>query len=585
MADDRSTRSPSVSGSPPDDATPLPPPSGHAPSGHAPSASQSPGAAEALTRPAGWLQPTRLAAGICLLGLILTGLATWAVARADTNTEQRLLQTQTRQAAAVLSTAILTIQQPMSAALKAESVVPRADDARAFSAVFAGDVGPQSPFVSASLWHRESGGFHRLARLGATPGLDPHGAEIQGYLEQAMASSTSVVRRVTVGEQSRIGYALADPHTGYVVYAERTIPADRRSPVDRSSAFADLHYAIYLGPRTGGADMTTTDVDPSSLPLKGHTARAVVPFGDTVLTLVAAPRDHLGSDLSRRLPWIILLAGLLLTVAMALVARQLARSRQQAEGDRETITTLYQRVDALYGEQRALSVRLQQALLPQVNPGLPGIEISSQYVAGAQGVDIGGDWYSAIAVGDEAFAFVVGDVSGNGVDAVAEMARARFTLRAYLVDGDGPATALAKCSRQFDVTRDDHIITVLVGVGSWRTGEVTVANAGHPLPLLVTDGGSSFVEVPVGPPLGAGPSTYDSSTFTMPVGATLVAFTDGLVERRGEEIDVGMQRLAETVPPLVGPPLDTFVSDVLGAMRDDDTVDDIAVLALRRVGT
>jgi serine phosphatase RsbU (regulator of sigma subunit) len=517
--------------------------------------------------------------------MLLTGLATWATARADKDTEQRLLQTQTRQAAAVLSTAILTIQQPMAAALSAESVVGPADDARAFTRIFGREVGPQNPFVSASLWHREAGGFRRVATLGETPGLDPQAAELQGFLKQATASSTSVVRRVTVGEQSRIVYALADPHTGYVVYAERAIPADRRSPVDRNSAFADLHYALYLGPRTSGADMTTTDVDPSSLPLKGLTARAVVPFGDTVLTLVTTPRHHLGSDLSRRLPWIILLIGLLLTLSMALVARQLARSRQQAEGDRETITTLYQRVDALYGEQRALSVRLQRALLPQVNPGIPGIEISSQYVAGAQGVDIGGDWYSAIAVGDEAFAFVVGDVSGNGVDAVAEMARARFTLRAYLVDGDDPATALAKCSRQFDVTQDGHIITVLVGVGSWRSGEVTVANAGHPLPLLVSAGRATYVEVPVGPPLGAGPSTYDSSAFTLPVGATLVAFTDGLVERRGEEIDVGMQRLAETVPPLVGPPLDTLVSDVLGAMRDDDTVDDIAVLALRRVGT
>jgi serine phosphatase RsbU (regulator of sigma subunit) len=70
------------------------------------------------------------------------------------------------------------------------------------------------------------------------------------------------------------------------------------------------------------------------------------------------------------------------------------------------------------------------------------MEVSSEYVAGAQGIDIGGDWYSAIPVGDETFAFVVGDVSGNGVDAVAEMARARFTLRAYLFDGNGPATAL-----------------------------------------------------------------------------------------------------------------------------------------------
>jgi serine phosphatase RsbU (regulator of sigma subunit) len=331
--------------------------------------------------------------------------------------------------------------------------------------------------------------------------------------------------------------------------------------------------------------MTTTDVDPADLPLTGQTARATVPFGDTVLTLVTTSRRHLGSSLSRRLPWIILVTGLLLTLAMALVARQLTRSRQQAESDRETITTLYQRVDALYGEQRALSVRLQRALLPQVNPGVPGIEISTEYVAGAQGVDIGGDWYSAIEVGEDRFAFVVGDVSGNGVDAVAEMARARFTLRAYLVEGDDPATALEKCSHQFDVTRDGHIITVLVGVGSWRTGEVTVANAGHPLPLLVGDATASFVDIPIGPPLGAGSSGYGSSVFTMPVGSTLVAFTDGLVERRGEEIDVGMQRLARTAPPLAERPLATFVRDVLASMRHDANVDDIAVLALRRVGT
>ncbi len=571
MADDRSTTSPPVTGSPPPDA------------GF--SASESRGEAAALAHPPGSLQPAHLVAGICILGLLLTAFATWAVARADKNTEQRLLQTQTRQAAAVLSTATMTVQQPMAAALSAEGVVGPTDDARAFTRIIARDVGPQNAFVSASLWHRDGATYRRIATVGDPSGLDPQGAEIQGFLGKATSSSTSVVRRLALGGQSRIAYALADPRTGYVVYAERAIPADRRSPVDRNSAFADLHYAIYLGPRTDNTDMTTTDVDPASLPLTGPTARATVPFGDTVLTLVTTSRHHLGSNLSRRLPWILLLTGLLLTLVMALVARQLARSRQQSESARETITTLYQRVDTLYGEQRALSVRLQRALLPQVNPGIPGIEISTEYVAGAQGVDIGGDWYSAIAVGDESFAFVVGDVSGNGIDAVAEMARARFTLRAYLMDGDGPATALEKCSRQFDVTKDGHIITVLVGVGSWRTGEVTVANAGHPLPLLLSDAGASYVTMPVGVPLGAGPFTFDSSTFTMPVGATLVAFTDGLVERRGEEIDAGLRRLAETVQPLVARPLAALVGDVLAAMRDDDTVDDIAVLALRRVGT
>ena len=373
--------------------------------------------------------------------------------------------------------------------------------------------------------------------------------------------------------------------TGFVVYAERVIPADRRASVDRTSAFADLDYAIYLGTGTDTAAMTTTDVDPASLPLKGRTARASVPFGDTGLTLITSARGHLGSTLSQRLPWVLLLGGLLLTVALALVARQLTRSRQRAESDTETITSLYQRVDALYGEQRALSVRLQRALLPHVNPGIPGMEISTEYVAGAQGIDIGGDWYSAIAVDEETFAFVVGDVSGNGVDAVAEMARARFTLRAYLFDGDGPATALEKCSRQFDVTTDGHLVTVLVGVGNWRTGEVRVANAGHPLPLLIAGPEASFVPMNVGLPLGAGVGAYEPSTFTMPVGATLIAFTDGLVERRDENIDAGMRRLLETVPPLAAAPLDSFVGDVLTSMRDEHTVDDIAVLALRRVRT
>jgi serine phosphatase RsbU (regulator of sigma subunit) len=567
MADDRPPGSPPT-GSPPSDV-PLPGPGGRD--------------GAALSRTPAWLQPSRLVGGICLLGLILTGLATWAVVRADRNTEQRLLQTQTRQAAAVLSTAIVTIQQPMAAALDAQKVVGRTERAPAFSGIFGPNVGPEKQFVSASLWHQQGDTFSRVASLGPAPGAQD--SEIQGFLTHALSGTTFVVRRLVVGEQSRIAYAFADRDTGFVVYAERAIPAYRRAPVDRSSAFADIDYAIYLGARTDSAGITTTDVDPSDLPLTGRTARISVPFGDTVLTLVTAPRGHLGSTLSRRLTWIILLGGLLLTLAMALVARQLARSRQQAERNTATITTLYERVDTLYGEQRALSVRLQRALLPQANPGIPGIEVSSDYVAGAKGIDIGGDWYSAIAVGDEMFAFVVGDVSGRGVDAVAEMARARFTLRAYLSDGDGPAAALEKSSRQFDITSDGHIITVLVGVGNWRTGEITVANAGHPLPLLVSDPGASFVPMPVGLPLGAGSGAYDSSTFTMPVGATLIAFTDGLIERRDEDIDAGMRRLIEKVQPLAPGPLPAFVSDVVAAMRDEDTTDDIAVLALRRVGS
>ena len=150
-----------------------------------------------------------------------------------------------------------------------------------------------------------------------------------------------------------------------------------------------------------------------------------------------------------------------------------------------------------------------------MNPVIPQMEIASEYVAGAQGVDIGGDWYSVIAVDKDRFAFVVGDVSGHGVDAVAVMAHARFTLRAYLVDGDSPDEALEKCSRQFDITVDEHMITAIVGIGNWRTGEFVMANAGHPPPLLATGDEIDYVTIPVGPPLGIGPSSYKPTTFTL----------------------------------------------------------------------
>ena len=83
------------------------------------------------------------------------------------------------------------------------------------------------------------------------PALDPRSPQVRELLDQALPADTSVVRKVLVGDQSRIVYALGDRGTGYVVYAERAIPADRRATVDRSSAYAGLDYAIYLGREHG----------------------------------------------------------------------------------------------------------------------------------------------------------------------------------------------------------------------------------------------------------------------------------------------------------------------------------------------
>lgn len=541
-----------------------------------------PKSAPDLPRERGSSRPARAVAITVVIGLLLTAVSAWAAYRADKSTEERLLHTQTQQAATVLSTAIFVVEQPLTIALQVQSTTGPDGDPAVFRRTFSASIGADPQFVAASLWHRERGAITRVTAVG-TPGMDRRDTAVQDLLERALASDTTVLEQITVGDQDRIVFARADPTTGFIVKTERAIPANRRATVDNDSAFSNLDYAIYLGPEARQSDLTTTSVDPADLPLEGNTDSTTVPFGDTKLTLVTRSDGHLGSSLSQRLPIILLLGGLFLTLATALVARQLVGSRIRVEADSATINALYQRNSALFEDQQASFLRLQRALLPQVNPTISQLEVASKYVAGADGVEIGGDWYSVIAIGADHFGFVVGDVSGRGVDAVAEMARARFTLHAYLLDGSTPAEALEKCSAQFDVAVDDHIVTALVGLGTWRTGEVEVANAGHPLPLLVSTDGSELVPMPVGPPLGVGTSTYDSATFTMPPGSTLIAYTDGLVERRSEDIDIGIQRLVDAADRFRHEPVSDLLTSVLATLRGRGAADDIAMLALRRV--
>lgn len=527
--------------------------------------------------------PRAFAALIAGIGLLLTCLASWTLARVDANSEHRLLHVQTEQATTVLATAVMLIEQPLSTALSVQQVADPAQKRQAFAEFMAAYVGPKNLFVSASLWRRQGDSVTQVATTGDAPALAPTSTDAQSYVLRAFGSKTTTARQIRSATQSRIAWARADPDTGYVVYAERALPANRRSTVDSESAYAGLHYAMYFGPHTTDSTLAATDVDPASLPLDGDTARATIPFGDTDLTLITTARVHLGSTLSRWLPLGLLLGGLLLTLVAALTGLRLARGQRQAEQGASTITALYEQVETLYGQQRDLFERLQRALLPHAHPSMPDLEIASQYVAGARGTEIGGDWYSVVALDEHRFGFVVGDVSGRGVDTVAVMAQARFTIRAYLLDGDEPATALEKCSRQFDIATDGHLTTVITGVGDVRTGEVRMANAGHPQPVLL-DGDIRPVHVPPGRPLGTGPSRYQQTTIDLERGATLFCFTDGLIERRGEDIDAGLSRLTAALSGAADQPVDDLVAHVVSTLRNEDTADDIAALAIRRTG-
>lgn len=524
-------------------------------------------------------RPSRVVLLVALVGLLVTAGAWWTARQLDRSNERDLLRVQTRQAADVIGSAVVAIVNPLQNSLHLAEETR--GDAGALRRYLEPYTRRGATFVGVAVWRLAGGRPAPVMDVGGTLIQDADSPGGAGIAARARTHPFAV-QGLFAATPQRIAYAVAD--RTYVVYAERAIPMNRQVPAERNSAFADLNFATYVGDRPTAAALTTTDVDPADLPLPAPTARESIPFGDTHILLVTSPATHLGGTFAARLPWISLGIGLLLTGVAALTARQLVGRRLVAETDAATIKQLYERLDGLYAQQRSVSLTLQHALLPRTNPVIDGVEFASAYVAGDQGVEIGGDWYSVIAMPGGRFGFVVGDVSGRGVDAAAIMARVRFTLRAYLLEGHDAASTLAMAARDLDVVRDGHLVTVLIGVGEPATRTLTVASAGHPPPLLATSSGTRYADVAVGPPLGVGGAArYPATTLEMPAASMLVAYTDGLVERRDEDIDSGLARLAAAVTLPAGP-LPSWLAELLPAQLGDGAADDVAVLALRWSG-
>ncbi|MBZ5736126.1 serine/threonine-protein phosphatase [Nocardioides sp. TRM66260-LWL] len=538
-----------------------------------------------------------LSVGILVVGVVVTGLLAWSCHRADEGTERRLLRVRADQAAVVLQAAVGTIVEPLESTVAAEATVPAGRRRPAFPVLLAPEVGDGRLFVHASLWEVRSSGVRMVASLGEDRLLVRRRLETRLRVAAASAAPAPrtvparapnvTVQRITGAGQDRIGYALGRDLSGggqLVVYAERRIPADRRAAVDRDPAFVGLDYAIYLGTPSADA-LTTTDQQPASLPLDGVTATVPVPFGDQTLTLVVRARERLGGRLSGDLPWLVLLAGAAITAGALLTGRRLTRARLSAERDAGTIDGLYRDLDAAFAVQSDSFGRLQRALLPRTTPQVCGLEVASHYRAAATETEVGGDWFSALGVAERSIAVVIGDVSGHGIDAVAEMARARFTLRALLAEGHGPGEALARTAAQFADGEDWRIITAAVGVLDADSGEATICSAGHPPPLLVhADGRASLLDLVPAAPLGLVATRYPEHRFRLEPDESLVLYTDGLVERRAESPEVGQARLLEVVSRLAGRPVDDFAEALVSAMTGDAAGDDVAVLVVRRAG-
>lgn len=236
----------------------------------------------------------------------------------------------------------------------------------------------------------------------------------------------------------------------------------------------------------------------------------------------------------------------------------------------------------LYERQRGIAETLQRSLLPDQLPEFPGIALAARYRPG-RGDAVGGDWYDVFTLPTGQIALVMGDVAGKGVWAAAAMGQLRNALRAYAIEGNSPATVAERLNRLVD---PGTMATLLYLVFDPITWAIRYVNLGHPPALLVTPEGATSFLGGGSPPLGAAPGiSYREETATFRPRSTLVLYTDGLVETRGEPIDVGMERLRQAAAHAgsldIDPLLDRLVAGALdGAAAVDD---DIALLAVRAV--
>ena len=523
--------------------------------------------------------PYWVPAVVIVVGLIVTGVFVWVSASSYTNNENRLLKLQVHDAGALFAEALPNVQTPLASAAALADATD--GDVNKFRAFIAPSVGPRgrAQFVSVSLWRL--GQTQPLAVVGLPPLLASSPSGPAGLFARAARRSKLSLTGLLKSSPSRLGYAFTSPGLSghYVAYAESQLSPNRRSKFQRNSAFADLDYALYLGRTESGANLLVTDL--KKLPITGRHASIVIPFGDSAFTFVVTPRRPLAGTFAQRLPWIIAIVGVLLSLgAAALTARLIARRNQAQElaGSLEQIADENRR---LYAEQRTIARTLQHALLPEALPKIQGVETSARYEAGDEGVEIGGDWYDLIALDDHRLMLVVGDVSGRGVRAAATMASLRFAIHAYAAQDDPPEAILAKLSNLVNVNASGQLATVLCAVLDVDAHRLTVTSAGHLPPLLLSDGTGTFVQSDVGVPIGvrAGAS-YTSTSVQTPKAATLLAFTDGLVERRGESIDTGLARLQQAASSN-HVALDELLSRLIDDLRQDGGDDDTAIAALR----
>jgi serine phosphatase RsbU (regulator of sigma subunit)/anti-sigma regulatory factor (Ser/Thr protein kinase) len=265
------------------------------------------------------------------------------------------------------------------------------------------------------------------------------------------------------------------------------------------------------------------------------------------------------------------------------------RSRRRfSEGDASFLQLVGNRValaverTRLFEDERQIAETLQRSLLGDILPDIPDAAIAVRYVPGRAGMEVGGDWYDVIDLRDGRVGLAIGDVVGRGLRAASLMGKLRTALEAYALDGHSPAGVLERLHHLLEGQAKDAIATVLYLVldADKRTAEI--ANAGH-LPPLVRDKEGTTRYLPIGqsPPLGAVPyAHFEQRQASIEPASTLILYTDGLVERRGENLQTGLEALRRAVEAGPDGP-DALCEAAIARLDAGELEDDVALLAFK----
>ncbi len=235
----------------------------------------------------------------------------------------------------------------------------------------------------------------------------------------------------------------------------------------------------------------------------------------------------------------------------------------------------------LHSQTRDAAAHLQRAVLPEALPDVPGWQFASYYSPSGR-TEVGGDFYDVLSV-ENGVALFVGDVMGRGVEAAAAMAQMRAAVRSYLALDPSPESVVSHLDTMFTTFDYSQLVTLVYVLADASRDQLLVVNAGHPPPVVLrADGRLETISERVTAPLGLG--GQDRAAFAVPfrVGDSLLLYTDGLIERRDEDIDIGQERLADECRRLSHDALYDCLSELVETVRDHTREDDVAALVARR---